>query len=105
MKNRPFMSRSLSIIYIGTVALVQPYWILEIYANFAYFNNIEVPMYEKIRPWEALFRYATSFSPHVVLPTPESLIRTDHRLQRPLVDLYCLQYFLGHQDTLQFWDH
>ncbi|KAL4770905.1 hypothetical protein BDW60DRAFT_208719 [Aspergillus nidulans var. acristatus] len=56
MKNRPFMSRSLSIIYIGTVALVQPYWILEIYANFAYFNNIEVPMYEKIRPWEALFR-------------------------------------------------
>ncbi|KAF5857259.1 hypothetical protein ETB97_006021 [Aspergillus alliaceus] len=83
MKDRPFVSRSLSIIYFGTVALVQPYCILEMYANFAYFNNIEVAMYEKIRPWEALFRYATGFSPHVVLSTPESLKRIDHRLQRP----------------------
>lgn len=67
MKNRPFMSRGLSLFYIGTIILAQPYWVAEIYANFAYFNNINLGAYEKIRPWEALFRYvpfhvATSFS-------------------------------------------
>ncbi|KAL5344148.1 hypothetical protein BJX70DRAFT_352665 [Aspergillus crustosus] len=56
MKNRAFMSRPLSVFYIGTIILVQPYWALEIYANFAYFNNINPVVYEKIRPWEALAR-------------------------------------------------
>ncbi|OQE21440.1 hypothetical protein PENFLA_c014G03240 [Penicillium flavigenum] len=56
MKNRPFMSRGLSLFYIGTIVLAQPYWAAEIYANFAYFNNISLVAYEKIRPWEALFR-------------------------------------------------
>lgn len=55
MKNRPFMSRKVSLFYIGTVILAQPYWVLEIYANFAYFNN-----YNKIflttRPLEPIFR-------------------------------------------------
>lgn len=57
LKNRPFMSRGLSLCYVGTIILVQPYWATEIYANFAYFNNIDVAVYEKIRPLEALFRY------------------------------------------------
>lgn len=55
MKNRPFLSRPVSAFYIGTVALVQPYWVLEIYANFAYFNNINT-IFEKTRPLEPLFR-------------------------------------------------
>ncbi|EEP82029.1 conserved hypothetical protein [Uncinocarpus reesii 1704] len=55
MKNRPFMSRRVSMIYIGTVILVQPYWVLEIYANFAFFNNIN-DLFLKTRPWEPLFR-------------------------------------------------
>ncbi|KAI1909717.1 hypothetical protein LOZ39_004989 [Ophidiomyces ophidiicola] len=55
MKNRPFMSRRVSLVYIGTVVLVQPYWVLEIYANFAYFNNINT-LFLKTRPWEPLFR-------------------------------------------------
>lgn len=50
------MSRELSLFYIGTIVLAQPYWAAEIYANFAYFNNISLTAYEKIRPWEALFR-------------------------------------------------
>jgi hypothetical protein len=50
MKNRPFMDRPLSLFYIGTIILVQPYWAIEIYANFAYFNNINALVYEKIRP-------------------------------------------------------
>ncbi|KAL4863626.1 hypothetical protein BDV12DRAFT_206328 [Aspergillus spectabilis] len=56
MKNKPFMSRPLSCLYIGTTILVQPYWVLEIYANFAYFNEINPVIYEKIRPWEAIVR-------------------------------------------------
>jgi hypothetical protein len=57
MKNRPFFSRRVSLFYITTVLLVQPYWILEIYANFAYFNNVN-RIFLKTRPLEPLFRYA-----------------------------------------------
>lgn len=56
MKNRPFLSRRLSAFYITTVLLVQPYWVLEIYANFTYFNNIN-KIFLKTRPLEPLFRY------------------------------------------------
>ncbi|GAM41978.1 hypothetical protein TCE0_043f15543 [Talaromyces pinophilus] len=38
------------------MVLVQPYWAVEIYANFAYFNSINATFYEKTRPLEALFR-------------------------------------------------
>ncbi|KAK2753703.1 hypothetical protein FQN55_000066 [Onygenales sp. PD_40] len=55
MKNRPFLSKNVSIFYIGSVILVQPYWVLEIYANFTYFNNIN-KIFEKTRPFETLFR-------------------------------------------------
>jgi hypothetical protein len=60
MKNRPFLSRPVSLFYIGTVALVQPYWVLEIYANFAYFNGFNT-IFEKTRPLEPLFRYVRSY--------------------------------------------
>ncbi|KAB8224279.1 hypothetical protein BDV33DRAFT_188256 [Aspergillus novoparasiticus] len=56
MKNRPFMGRKTSLWYVGTIILAQPYWATEIYANFAYFNNVNDTVYERIRPWEALFR-------------------------------------------------
>jgi DNA integrity scanning protein DisA with diadenylate cyclase activity len=55
MKIRPFLTRKVSIFYISTVILVQPYWVLEIYANFAYFNNIN-KIFETTRPMEPLFR-------------------------------------------------
>jgi hypothetical protein len=58
MKTKPFMGRKTSIFYIVTVALVQPYWVLEIYANFTYFNNIN-DIFLKTRPFEALFRYTS----------------------------------------------
>ena len=56
MKNRPFLSPKVSRFYIITVMLVQPYWVLEIYANFTYFNNIN-QIFIKTRPLEPLFRY------------------------------------------------
>lgn len=59
MKNRPFLSRRVSIFYIVTVLMVQPYWVLEIYANFTYFNNIN-KIFLKTRPMEPLFRYVIS---------------------------------------------
>ncbi|KAL2836419.1 hypothetical protein BJY01DRAFT_238288 [Aspergillus pseudoustus] len=55
MKIKPFYSRNVSTAYIATVLLVQPYWVLEIYANFAYFNKIN-RVFEVTRPLEPLFR-------------------------------------------------
>ncbi|KAF2728190.1 hypothetical protein EJ04DRAFT_504470 [Polyplosphaeria fusca] len=55
MKIKPFLSRPVSLIFIGTVILAQPFWVLEIYANFAYFHNIN-NLFLKTRPWEALCR-------------------------------------------------
>lgn len=56
MKNKPFFSKRISWFYIITVLLVQPYWILEIYANFTYFNNIN-KIFLTTRPLEPLFRF------------------------------------------------
>ncbi|KIX04417.1 uncharacterized protein Z518_05285 [Rhinocladiella mackenziei CBS 650.93] len=55
MKLRPFLSRWASRLFIGTVILVQPYWVVEIYANFTYFHNVN-KVFLKTRPWEALCR-------------------------------------------------
>lgn len=55
MKVRPFLSKTASRLFIGTVILVQPYWIVEIYANFTYFHNVN-DIFLRTRPWEALCR-------------------------------------------------
>ncbi|KAJ4369906.1 hypothetical protein N0V83_005670 [Neocucurbitaria cava] len=55
MKIKPFLSKPVSYIFIGTVILAQPYWVLEIYANFAYFHGIN-DLFLRTRPWEALCR-------------------------------------------------
>lgn len=55
MKLRPFLSKTVSRLFIGSVILVQPYWVVEIYANFTYFHNIN-DIFLKTRPWEALCR-------------------------------------------------
>ncbi|KFY24632.1 hypothetical protein V491_02067 [Pseudogymnoascus sp. VKM F-3775] len=55
MKAKPFMGRKTNIAFVVSMAAAQPYWALEIYANFAYFNNIN-DIYLKIRVFEALFR-------------------------------------------------
>ncbi|OCK95525.1 uncharacterized protein K441DRAFT_555858 [Cenococcum geophilum 1.58] len=55
MKIKPFLSRVPSLLFIGTVILVQPYWVVEIYANFTYYHNIN-NIFLRTRPWEALCR-------------------------------------------------
>ncbi|KAH7247372.1 uncharacterized protein BKA55DRAFT_514029 [Fusarium redolens] len=56
MKNKPFLSKRNNAIYIGTIILVQPYWVLEIYANFTYFNTLNNHLFVSIRPLEAVCR-------------------------------------------------
>lgn len=60
MKIRPFLSRKVSIFYVVTMVLCWPYWVLEIYANFTYFNNIN-DIFLKTRPLEPLFRYDSQY--------------------------------------------
>ena len=55
MKIKPFLSKNVSRVYIITIILAQPYWILEIYANFTYFHGVN-DLFLKTRPWEALCR-------------------------------------------------
>ncbi|QDS75012.1 hypothetical protein FKW77_005725 [Venturia effusa] len=55
IKNKPFLTSKVSCFYIGTVILSMPYWVVEIYANFAYFNNINY-LFHYTRPYEAIFR-------------------------------------------------
>jgi hypothetical protein len=55
-KNKPFLSTLASRVYIVTITLAQPYWVLEIYANFAYFQN-QNDLFLKTRPLEPLFRW------------------------------------------------
>ncbi|KAK3629370.1 hypothetical protein LTR22_021944 [Elasticomyces elasticus] len=55
IKNKPFLPRWGSVLYITTVLLVQPYWVLEIAANFLYFSDTN-NLFTYTRPYEALFR-------------------------------------------------
>lgn len=57
IKVKPFLNRWASMLYIGTVALVCPYWIAEMYFNFAFNNDLAGYQYfPHTRPWEALCR-------------------------------------------------
>ncbi|KAF2010226.1 hypothetical protein BU24DRAFT_428235 [Aaosphaeria arxii CBS 175.79] len=56
MKNKPFLGRRGNFIYLSSILLAQPYWVLEIYANFAYFNGINSRLFIATRPYEAAFR-------------------------------------------------
>lgn len=55
IKTKPFLSRRNSRIYIISFLCVTPYWGLEVYANFAFNNNIN-EIFLKTRPFELLFR-------------------------------------------------
>ncbi|KAM5343476.1 hypothetical protein ACJ41O_012013 [Fusarium nematophilum] len=56
IKNKPFLNKRGNLIYIGTIILVQPYWVLELYANFAYFNDNNDTLFTSTRPLEAVCR-------------------------------------------------
>lgn len=55
MKIKPFLSRFWSLVFLYTCLLSFPYWVIEIYANFSYFNG-NSNWFKKSRPLELLFR-------------------------------------------------
>ncbi|KAI9807259.1 MAG: hypothetical protein M1833_000002 [Piccolia ochrophora] len=56
IKNKPFLPPWGSKLYIGTVIMVFPFWVAEMYFNFQYFNNLGDDHFQNTRPWEALLR-------------------------------------------------
>ncbi|KAH7136984.1 hypothetical protein B0J13DRAFT_677744 [Dactylonectria estremocensis] len=56
MKSKPFLEKRGRRIYIYTVVFAQLYWIVELYANFAYFNGGHGRLFNTTRPFEPLFR-------------------------------------------------
>ncbi|THC90218.1 hypothetical protein EYZ11_010318 [Aspergillus tanneri] len=54
-KIKPFLPRWGIWVYLVTLLLAQPYWVLEIYANFVFFNKHDL-LFLKTRPLEPLFR-------------------------------------------------
>lgn len=56
IKIKPFLPPWGGKFYIYTLIAVQPFWIAEIYFNFAYFNRLGNPKIADVRPWEALAR-------------------------------------------------
>lgn len=73
IKNKPFLTKRYNAIYVGTIILVQPYWVLEIYANFTYFNHPYSNLFRTTRPLEALCRFV---SPSYGSPMRRELITT-----------------------------
>ena len=55
MKIRGFFPPWGTRLYLITLLAAQPYWVVEIYANFAFFNRGQA-LYTTTRPLEPLFR-------------------------------------------------
>ncbi|KAF1979098.1 hypothetical protein BU23DRAFT_563337 [Bimuria novae-zelandiae CBS 107.79] len=55
LKIKPFLSRFWSLVFLYTCVLTFPYWVIELYANFTYFNGTS-NWFKKTRPLELLFR-------------------------------------------------
>ena len=57
IKIKPFLPRWGAKVFIITIILVQPYWILEAWANFEYFNLLGSKIFETSRFFEPLMRF------------------------------------------------
>ena len=55
MKIRGFFTPWGTRLYLITLLAAQPYWVVDIYANFAFFNRGQA-LYTATRPLEPLFR-------------------------------------------------
>jgi hypothetical protein len=56
LKIRPFLPRWGSRFFIFSLLAVQPFWVVECWSNFEYFNHLGSNANIRIRPWEALLR-------------------------------------------------
>lgn len=67
-KIKPFLPRWGHLTFIFTIIAVQPFWIVEAWNNFQYFNGLGNQSNIQTRPWEALARYE---NPGREIDTPE----------------------------------
>ncbi|MCJ1376982.1 hypothetical protein MMC17_000072 [Xylographa soralifera] len=56
IKIKRFLPRWGSLFFIGTIIAVQPFWAVEAWSNYEYFNGLGSNANIYTRPWEALFR-------------------------------------------------
>lgn len=56
IKIKPFLPPWGGLVFIITLALVQPYWVLETWANFSYFNKLGQNTFKITRYLEPLMR-------------------------------------------------
>jgi hypothetical protein len=56
LKIRPFLERRGSIMYVGSLILVQPYWIAALWTNFELFNGSGNYYFRRLRPIETFGR-------------------------------------------------
>jgi hypothetical protein len=56
LKIRPFLERRGSLIYVGSLVLVQPYWIAALWTNFELFNGNGNYYFRRLRPVETFAR-------------------------------------------------
>lgn len=56
IKIKPFLARWGALLYLSTIIFVFPYWISQMYLNFAYNNDLGDAHFRQTRPWEAIFR-------------------------------------------------
>lgn len=56
LKIRPFLPRWGSRFFIISLLCVQPFWVVEAWSNFSYFNSLGSDVNVRMRPWEALCR-------------------------------------------------
>lgn len=56
LKIKPFLSPRGARIFIVSLILVQPYWVVEAWANFEYFNSLGIKVFKEARYCEPLAR-------------------------------------------------
>ncbi|PVH93580.1 hypothetical protein DM02DRAFT_481551, partial [Periconia macrospinosa] len=56
LKIKPFLPRWGSYFFIISLIAVQPFWVVEAWSNFEYFNHLGSKVNVRTRPWEALVR-------------------------------------------------
>lgn len=98
MKIKLFVSQLGSALFIGTVILVTPYWVAEMYLNSAYFNGLGNDSFTFTRPWEVVVRYNSFVRNHDSLRP--SCTHADQLPQRWLVDFHSMLVDLQYQNRL-----
>lgn len=70
LKIRPFLPRRGGLFFIISLLAVQPYWIVEMYANFRYFNTFNNDVFQMTRYFEPLARLVYQLALCAILLCP-----------------------------------